>query len=225
MGPERQISSATHALLVRMVPRPGRSTDVIDLLHALLRLAADGSPACATRVVGVADGSYGILHLFRGERDRRIHLSGPVRQAVAYRSVDLFAGPPSDELLDVLATSAPDASGVLPNGRGTVRTFAPTGRGTSIGFRCESPSEWLALGDAQRRVTVIRVDTPVAAAGDVAVDADAHAAEVVVTYDGTPVPPATTSDCHVMGLRSAASTVADLTLPELDLSSRRTTSA
>jgi len=105
---ERSVAArVTHGSLVRVRPRPGRETDVDDLLEAVLRISEREQHTESSAVLRLDDGAWAVLDLFTSEPDRRRHLAGAARQAIAYRSRDLLDGPGDDELLDIVEIEAP----------------------------------------------------------------------------------------------------------------------
>lgn len=86
--------------MVTMRPRPGREADVEELLDAVVALPAGPVRAEPTVWIRLDDGAYAVIDVFADEPARRHHLAGPARQALAYRSGDLFVDAPEDLLYD-----------------------------------------------------------------------------------------------------------------------------
>lgn len=85
--------------MVTLEPKPGRASEVEELLDAVVALPA-GVRSEPTVWAALDDGSYVVIDVFSDESSRRRHLAGPARQALAYRAHDLFARDPEDTLFD-----------------------------------------------------------------------------------------------------------------------------
>jgi len=95
------------ALLVRLEAKPGKEADVEAFLKSGLALV-EAEPA-TTAWFGLRFGpsSFGIFDAFPDDDGRQAHVNGQVAAALAERGDELFAQPPSFEMVDVLAAKLP----------------------------------------------------------------------------------------------------------------------
>ena len=95
------------ALLVRLEAKPGKEAEVEAFLTSGLALV-EAEPA-TTAWFGIKFGpsSFGIFDAFPDDAGRQAHLNGQVAAALMGRADELFAQPPSIEMVDVLAAKLP----------------------------------------------------------------------------------------------------------------------
>jgi len=120
----------THASLVRVRPKPDRAEEAAEFLDDVLALAsreAHTETSFLMRLGSGCDVVYGFLDLFTDELARREHLAGAARQAIAYRTRDLFSMAGPDALLDVLDHHLPSVAGRRRLAAGSLMTFEPSG--------------------------------------------------------------------------------------------------
>ncbi len=149
----------TIGLLVRIRPKAGREDDVEEFLDAVLRLSTRERHTETSLLMRFGDGAYALLDLFTDEPSRREHLSGSARQAVAYRTRDLFDGEPTDLLLDVVGHELPTVAGRARLAAGTWLTFdqgahAPAAD-DELCFSTSGDAAWLAVRTAGGTLAVI----------------------------------------------------------------------
>ncbi len=138
----------TSGLLVRIRPRVGREDDVEEFLDAVLRLSTRERHTETSLLMRFSDGTYALLDLFTDEPSRREHLSGSARQAVAYRTRDLFDGEPTDLLLDVVGHDLPTVAGRARLATGTWLTFdggEHPSASDELRFSTSGDAAWLAV--------------------------------------------------------------------------------
>lgn len=119
----RESERITSGVLVRVRPRAGREDDVEEFLDQVLRLSTREQRTETSLLMRFAGGAYAMLDLFTDEQARRQHLYGAARQAIAYRTRDLFDGEPTDALLDVVGHDLPTVAGRARLATGTWLTF------------------------------------------------------------------------------------------------------
>ncbi|MFN8051367.1 MAG: hypothetical protein U0Q22_08030 [Acidimicrobiales bacterium] len=153
-------------LLVRMIAAPGREAEAEELLVAVLRIAERETQTEASFLLRFGVGVFATLDLFLDDMARREHLAGAAAQAIHYRSRDLFAPPPTQTLVDVVAHDLPAPhllggltdGAMLSFGAGWADDLADL---TTSGNDDDPPSGWVALGAEDGAITVVEL-----AAGD-----------------------------------------------------------
>lgn len=141
----------TTGVLVRVTATRGREPDAEEFLDAVLRLATREQHTETSLLLTFGGGQYALLDLFTDELARREHLAGAARQAIAYRTGDLFDGAPVTDLLDIVGYELPAVAARARLSHGTLLTFAApetTGPGTApprIEVSAASDSAWLAV--------------------------------------------------------------------------------
>ncbi len=91
------------ALLVRLEAKPGRESDVADLLESALPLANSETATTVWFALKLGPSTFGIFDAFADEAGRQAHLSGPIAAALMAKAPDLLSQPPTIESVDVLA--------------------------------------------------------------------------------------------------------------------------
>lgn len=92
----------THALLARLEAKPGKETEVGELLETGLRLAHQERTTPVWFALRLGPTTFGIFDAFLDERGRELHLKGPIAKALMERAPDLLSEPPRIEVLEVL---------------------------------------------------------------------------------------------------------------------------
>jgi len=97
----------TKGLIVRLDARAGREEAVAAFLRDAAALVQEEPETVAWFAVQTGASSFAIVDVFPDEGGRRAHLEGPVAAALEAHALELLAGPPSIETVDVLATKLP----------------------------------------------------------------------------------------------------------------------
>ena len=97
----------TVALLVRLEAKPGKEADVENFLRRALPLAEQEPATITWYAIRLGPSTFGIFDTFPDNSGRQAHLSGPVAAALMEKASELFAQPPSIEMVDVLAAKLP----------------------------------------------------------------------------------------------------------------------
>ncbi|CAN5782916.1 antibiotic biosynthesis monooxygenase [soil metagenome] len=95
------------ALLVRLEAKPGKEADVEAFLNSGLALVEAEPATTAWFAIRFGPSSFGIFDAFPDDAGRQAHLDGHVAAALAEHGDELFAQPPSFEMVDVLAAKLP----------------------------------------------------------------------------------------------------------------------
>ena len=94
-------------MLVRLEVKPGREADVEDFLRGGLPLVQAEPATTAWFGIRLGPSTFGIFDAFPDESGRRAHLQGRVAAALGAKAGELFAQPPTIEMVDVLAAKLP----------------------------------------------------------------------------------------------------------------------
>lgn len=97
----------TVALLVRLEAKPGKEADVENFLRGALPLVEQEPATITWYAIRLGPSTFGIFDTFPDNSGRQAHLSGPVAAALMEKASELFAQPPSIEMVDVLAAKLP----------------------------------------------------------------------------------------------------------------------
>lgn len=140
----------TTGLLVRVTAARGKAVEAEAFLNEVLRLATREPHTETSLLLSFGGGEYALLDLFADELGRRGHLAGAARQAIAYRTGDLFWGPPVTDLLDVIGYQLPPVAARSRLSNGTLLTFAASDDDTVADTPCvevsaAGDSAWLAV--------------------------------------------------------------------------------
>ncbi|WP_234704997.1 putative quinol monooxygenase [Sinorhizobium meliloti] len=73
-----------------------------DFLRAALEMAQDEGSTPIWFALRLSNTTFGIFDAFHDEKGRQDHLSGPIAQTLMAKAPDLFAVPPTIELIQVL---------------------------------------------------------------------------------------------------------------------------
>jgi quinol monooxygenase YgiN len=90
------------AVFARFEARPGKENDVADFLAQGLRMSHDEKGTPIWFALRLSPTVFGVFDAFESEACRQAHLHGLIAQAMMSRSDELFASPPSVELIEVL---------------------------------------------------------------------------------------------------------------------------
>src|ERR1700676_809293 len=92
---------------VRLEAKPGKETEVEDLLGGGLCLVHQDRAPVAWFALRLGKSTFGIFEACPDESGRQAHLSGRVAAALKEKAAELFAQPPAIERIDVLAAKLP----------------------------------------------------------------------------------------------------------------------
>ena len=96
------VQEAKLALWIRLEAKPGKETEVENLLRGALPLVQQERDTVTWFGLRLGPSTFGIFDAFTDEKGRQAHLSGKVAAGLKERA-QLFAQPPSIERIDVLA--------------------------------------------------------------------------------------------------------------------------
>lgn len=91
------------ALLARLEAKPGKETEVADLLRAALPLANAEPATTVWFALRIGPSTFGIFDAFADDAGRQAHLAGQIAAALMAKAPELLAQPPTIEPVDVLA--------------------------------------------------------------------------------------------------------------------------
>lgn len=97
----------TKGLLLRLEAKPGKEAEVASFLEGGLPLVQAEPATTAWFGIRLGPTTFGIFDVFPDEAGRQAHLAGQVAAALQERGGELFAGPPTIEQIDVLASKLP----------------------------------------------------------------------------------------------------------------------
>ena len=97
----------TLALLVRLEARPGKEAEVESFLRGGLSVVQEEPATTAWFAIRLGPSTFGIFDAFPDEAGRQAHLTGRVAAALKAKATELFAQPPTIEMVDVLAAKLP----------------------------------------------------------------------------------------------------------------------
>jgi quinol monooxygenase YgiN len=83
--------------------KPGRETEVAQLLKGALALAQDERQTTVWYALQFGPSTFGIFDAFEGESGREAHLKGAIAAALMAKAPELLAEPPKIEKVDLLA--------------------------------------------------------------------------------------------------------------------------
>jgi quinol monooxygenase YgiN len=90
-------------LLARLEAKPGKESDVAQLLTSALTLANAETATTVWFALQLGPSTFGIFDAFADEAGRQAHLSGQIAAALMAKAPELLSQPPSIERVDVLA--------------------------------------------------------------------------------------------------------------------------
>ncbi len=97
----------TVALLVRLEAKPGKEAEVAAFLKGGLAIVQEEPATTTWFALQIGPTTFGIFDAFPDESGRRAHLQGRVAAALGAKAGELFAQPPTIEMVDVLAAKLP----------------------------------------------------------------------------------------------------------------------
>jgi quinol monooxygenase YgiN len=101
------MSNVTHALVVRIVAKPGKEDTVAQFLAGALPLAQREEFTPAWFALRTAPNTFWVVDAFASDADRTKHLQGEIAKALMANAETLLAEPPSIEKADVLGAKLP----------------------------------------------------------------------------------------------------------------------
>ncbi|HEY4057334.1 MAG TPA: antibiotic biosynthesis monooxygenase [Kofleriaceae bacterium] len=90
-------------ILALLEAKPGKETEVADLLKSALALAREEKQTVTWYAFQSGPRSFGIYDTFADEAGRKAHLDGRIAAALMGKADELLAVPPDLRLVDVLA--------------------------------------------------------------------------------------------------------------------------
>jgi quinol monooxygenase YgiN len=97
----------TVGLLVRLLAKPGKETEVTSFLEGGLALVEQEPATIAWFAIRLGPSEFGIFDAFPDDPGRQAHLGGQVAAALMAQAPELLAQPPVIEPVDVLAAKLP----------------------------------------------------------------------------------------------------------------------
>src|SRR6266481_2572376 len=98
----------TQALFVQLVAKPGKESEVETFLKGGLAIVESEPATTAWFALRLGPSTFGIFDVFPNEEGRQAHLSGRVAAALKSQASELFAQPPTIEMIDVIAAKLPE---------------------------------------------------------------------------------------------------------------------
>ena len=97
----------TLALLVRLEPKPGMEAEFESFLREDLSAVQEQPATTARFAIRLGPSTFGIFDAFPDDADGQAHLTGRVAAALKAKAPELFAQPPTIEMVGVLAATLP----------------------------------------------------------------------------------------------------------------------
>ena len=97
----------TVGLMVRLEAQPGMEEEVERFLRHGLVIAEQEPGTIAWFGIRLGPSTFGIFDAFRDDAGRQAHLLGRLASALIAKAPDLFTGPPSIEMAEVVAAKLP----------------------------------------------------------------------------------------------------------------------
>jgi hypothetical protein len=94
-------------LLARLEAKTGREEEGDSFLRDALRLVHDEPDTVVWFAFRIGPSTFGIFDAFPDESGREAHLKGAVATALMGRADELLTGPPTIEMIDLLAARLP----------------------------------------------------------------------------------------------------------------------
>ncbi|MGI8924162.1 MAG: putative quinol monooxygenase [Fimbriimonadales bacterium] len=92
------------ALLARLEARPGKESEVAELLKGALPLALSEAGTLRWYALQIGPSTFGIFDTFADEGGRQAHLDGEIAAALMSRAGELLSAPPTIEKVEILAS-------------------------------------------------------------------------------------------------------------------------
>ncbi|MDD5321189.1 MAG: hypothetical protein PHD43_11365 [Methylococcales bacterium] len=113
----------TLGLLVKMEAKPGKDSEVEELLLSALTMIRREANTTAWFAIRFGRSEYGIFDVFPDEAAREAHLSGPVAKELLGQADVLFTEPPRIQKVDILADKLPVTTPNEPDTKALLLTF------------------------------------------------------------------------------------------------------
>lgn len=97
----------TVGLLVRLVAKPGKESEVQSFLESGLDLVQEEPDTTTWYGIRLGPSTFGIFDTFPDDSGRQAHLDGKVAAALMEKADELLAEPPNIEKVDILAAKLP----------------------------------------------------------------------------------------------------------------------
>ena len=95
------------AILARVEAKPGKESAVEAFLKSALPLANAEPDTPVWFALKMGPSTFGIFDAFPHTAGRTAHLNGPIAAALMANAAELLAGPPTIEMVEVLASKMP----------------------------------------------------------------------------------------------------------------------
>jgi quinol monooxygenase YgiN len=96
------------AILALLQARPGKEEEVEAFLKSAQPLAVSEAETTTWYAVKLGPSRFGIFDTFQTEAGRTAHVTGPIAKALFARAEELFDPAPQVEMLEILASKAPE---------------------------------------------------------------------------------------------------------------------
>jgi len=90
-------------LLLRLVAKPGKESELEGFLKSALPLAQAEPNTISFYVIKINASTFGVFDTFPSAEARNAHLNGPIAAALGQKAGELLATAPSIEPIDLLA--------------------------------------------------------------------------------------------------------------------------
>lgn len=91
-----------HALFARLEAKPGQEDAVAAFLQQGLQLAQQEATTPIWFALRLSPSTFGVFDAFHDEQGVQNHLTGPIAKALFGPALELLAGPPTIDRIDVL---------------------------------------------------------------------------------------------------------------------------
>lgn len=95
------------AIFARLEAKPGKEEAVAEFLKSALPLAQAEAGTNTWFALKLGSHTFGIFDTFSDETGRQAHINGDIAKALFAKADELFAQPPSIEMVDILASKEP----------------------------------------------------------------------------------------------------------------------
>lgn len=96
----------TVGLLATLQAKPGKETDVADMLKSALALAEAEEQTVSWYALQLSSNTFGIFDTFADEAGRQAHLNGQIAAALMAQADELLSEPPKIDQVTLLAVKA-----------------------------------------------------------------------------------------------------------------------
>jgi quinol monooxygenase YgiN len=97
-------------LLVRLEVKPGKESEVEDILRESLLMAQEEPLTITWFAIRLGPSTFGIFDAFSNEAGRQEHLSGKIADVIKEKTSELFSQPPIIEKFDIIAAKLPQVN-------------------------------------------------------------------------------------------------------------------